>query len=676
MRIILIILYSYCAVFSFFAQNQRESAEGVINDLFEQYSAESNSVIDYESFYNDLIGFLDVPLNLNTATLDNLQQMVFLNAIQIENILAYRYKQGEFSSLYELQLIDGLDMTDIRRMLPFVTVGGAVKKQNRYYFRDFINQGRSELFYRLDYSPEQKAGYKIEDANKSFAGSRFYNSLKYKYQFRNRLFAGIAMEKDAGEQFWGNLNKGYDFYSFHLQATQIGIFKNVVVGDFRASFGQGLVMKSSFGSSKSSYVTHVMNTANGLQKYSSTNEQDYLRGVGTTLQVGKAEFTAFYAYKKIDADTVGGFISTLTSTGLHRSINELKRKHTASMQTAGANLHLKFDAFRAGISVLDTRLSHPLIAALKPYNVHAFRGEKQRTIGLDYRWRLNIFQFFGESALTNKLAWATIHGVQFSPLSTIQLVALYRYYTPQYDTFYAGAFSESTHSNNETGIYVGASVNPFRKWKFSVYADSYRFPWLKYGIDVPSIGRDYLLQADYNYSRYLQMKWRVKYEEKMKNAGTGTLQLSYPYSKMSARYRLNFTAENFSYQSQIELSFSDSTSSRVKWGFAVSQDLSYAFSHIPLSVNLRCMYFDAKDYDNRFYFYERDVLYAFSIPMFYGTGFRYFLNFRYDVSERISGWIKIAQTAFDPEIKQISSGVDQIQGNKRTDIRCLVRYKF
>jgi hypothetical protein len=88
------------------------------------------------------------------------------------------------------------------------------------------------------------------------------------------------------------------------------------------------------------------------------------------------------------------------------------------------------------------------------------------------------------------------------------------------------------------------------------------------------------------------------------------------------------------------------------------------------------MLFDAPTYDNRFYLYEKDILYAFSIPMFYGLGLRYYLNMKYELTKNFSLWFKIAQTAYGDNRASISSGNEEIQVNKKTDIRFMIRYRF
>ena len=143
----------------------------------------------------------------------------------------------------------------------------------------------------------RKQGYRPAEENAEFnnryVGDPFYTSLKYRFQSKDWVSLGLTCEKDAGEQFWGTYNKGYDFYSGHLQINNLWKFKTIIVGDFKANFGQGLVMSGEFLSGKSSSVTNITAQNNGLKKFSSTDEFNFFRGVGATAQIGNFDITAF-----------------------------------------------------------------------------------------------------------------------------------------------------------------------------------------------------------------------------------------------------------------------------------------------------------------------------------------------------------------------------------------------
>ncbi|MEI6754255.1 MAG: helix-hairpin-helix domain-containing protein [Paludibacter sp.] len=684
--IVSIIFIFFCS-YALRAQDAASTTEQIIADIFEKFTAESDETIDYESFYDDLMFCSETPIKLNKTTKEELEKLQFLSEIQIEHILSYVYEYGAMQTIYELQLVEGIDMTDIRRMLPFVQLGESDNPKGKIYWNDLIKYGKNEVLLRFDKGIETKEGYQFlpnEDVNvptlnsKLYLGNELYNSLKYRFHYKDRIQFGFSGEKDAGEQFWGTTNKGYDFYSFHAQLNNFGKFRTIVLGDFRANFGQGLVLHPEFGMGKSSYVLNVTPRSSGLKRYSSTDEYNFFRGGGVTLKIGKFDVSTFYSNKMIDGDTVGGTFSTIIKTGYHRTLDELSKKQTVNQQIVGGNVTYTNFNLQVGFTAVHTELNINLIPDKSVYNYFYFSGRKQTTGGVFYRYRWNKLNLFGETAMTDNGSVATLNGCYFSPFSQVSLVVLHRYYSPEYDTFYASSFSETSRINNESGLYIGAEVRPFRKWKLAAYADSYRFPWPKYGIDAPSVGNDYLFQADFTPKRNVAMYWRFKFEDRQTNLSTSgaVMPVVVPLQKTSLRYQLTYSYGNFSFKNVLEGNLSRQADTDWTYGIIASQDVSVSFPKIRLKMDVRFQFFDAQNYENRFYSYERDVLYAFSIPMYYGLGSRYYLNMQYDLNKRLSLWFKIAQTVYADDRELLSSGNETISGNRKTDIRLLIKYNF
>jgi hypothetical protein len=225
---------------------------------------------------------------------------------------------------------------------------------------------------------------------------------------------------------------------------------------------------------------------------------------------------------------------------------------------------------------------------------------------------------------------------------------------------------------------LGVEVRPFQKWKIAAYADSYQFPWPKYGIDAPSVGNDYLLQVDFAAQRNIAMFWRLKYEKKQSNLSDleNVMPAVVPIEKASLRYQLNYNFGNFSFKNVLDGNLCRQANNDWTYGVIVSQDVSYAFENIPLKVDFRYQFFDAVNYENRLYSYEKDVLNAFSIPMYFGLGSRYYLNFQYELNRQLSIWFKVAQTAYADDRELMSSGNETIVGNKKTDLRLLLKWNF
>jgi hypothetical protein len=90
---------------------------------------------------------------------------------------------------------------------------------------------------------------------------------------------------------------------------------------------------------------------------------------------------------------------------------------------------------------------------------------------------------------------------------------------------------------------------------------------------------------------------------------------------------------------------------------------------------MRLQYFETDDYYSRIYAYENDVLFYYSIPAFFNKGYRYYLNLNYDLNSKISFWLKWSQTIYN-NVESIGSGLDEIPGSGKSEIRMLARIIF
>ncbi|GHT17921.1 hypothetical protein FACS189429_3130 [Bacteroidia bacterium] len=685
-RCILLIFSLLTVIAVAVAQEENQvTIEQLIAEIFEQYAEEQESEIDFESFYEILAAIAQNPINLNTATREQLENLPFLSANQVQNMLEFRYLYGDFNTIYELQLIDELDMTDIRRMLPFVFAGkGGDNERDKIYFREIFTKSKNDLLLRYDHTLEQREGFKISEnqndtvTGKNYLGEPFYTSIKYKFAFANRILFGFQAEKDAGEPFFNKYGRGYDFFSASMQINDVGIFKTIVAGDFRAGFGMGLVIRQNFSMGKSSYVLNVQPRGAGLKRYTSTGEFNFLRGVGTTVRLKNLEITAFASLRKLDADTAGGSFTSLNETGYHRLAAENDRKNTVSQKVGGGDITLTTNYLQVGITAVGLAFDVPAMPNSTLANIFAFAGKHQFNASVHYRGVWRNFNLFGETAFDKHFAVATVNAVSFSPISTVDFIILYRNYSPHYNAFFANGFGENSKIANENGWYFGTVIRPYRRWKISAYADSFRFPAPRFGTDYPSYGADFLLQTDFTCSRRTNMSWRLRHKNIFKNYTTNNQNIRQiaENRKWQLRYTLNVSIGQFQLKTQLDGNIVQIAQDDANYGVMAFQDINYTFKKFPLKINASFRFFDAQNYANRLYAYEKDILYAFSIPMVYGLGSRYYVNLNYKFNDSLSVWFKFAQTVYSDDRTSIGSGRDKIDGHRKTDLKLQLRWKF
>ncbi|PLX23632.1 MAG: hypothetical protein C0597_00815 [Marinilabiliales bacterium] len=669
---------------------QEPATKQTLEDLIEEIASDSDEEIDYTSLYDDLNYFLNNPLNLNSATQDDLERLQILNDFQIKSLLDYIKSNGEMLSVYELQLVYGFSIDDILMILPFVTTS-EIQVDKSFKIKYAHKYGNNQIFLRGQEILEEQAGYSsisdsalLANPNSRYLGSSYKAYTKYKYNYKDKIYWGITAEKDPGEEFFsGNNKNGFDYYSAHLQINDIGIVKTITLGDFQAKFGQGLLLWSDMALGKTPYVLNIRRKAQGLRKYSSTNENVFMRGAGTTVSFNNIEASVFYSKKQIDANIQDSTnneitsVSSFQSSGYHTIPSEIVDKDAIGEQIIGGNISYNHSKFKIGITGVTYKYDAKLLKDTTPENQFDFQGNGNSNLSIDYQFGFWDFSFFGEEAISENGGKAFLNGMLVKLAPQISLSAMHRHYEKNFQSNYGNAFAESSRNSNESGLYFGIEIHPIKYWKITAYFDSYEFNWLTRGVDAPSSGYDWFFQTDYALSGNLNMYLRIKNEEKIvsQNVSSGVDPLV-NQNLLKIRFHINSKLnDQLSLKNRIETAAFSEENVSSSYGYMVYQDIFYNFKKIPLSLNMRYAIFDTDSYDSRIYAYESDLLYAFSIPAYYSKGTRIYLNLKYSVSDFIDIWLRYSQTYFS-DLDVISSGLNQINGNTKSEIKTQVRIKF
>ena len=637
----------------------------------------NNSVnsLNWENELEELSNRLQEPVNLNSATREQLEQFPFLSDIQIEHLLAYIYIHGQMETIYELQLVEELDRQTIQYLLPFVCIK-AINNEPAFRWKTMLKDagryGKNEVLTRLDIPFYKRKGYEH-----TYLGPSVYNSVKYTFRYRDQLYAGGVAEKDAGEPFAALHNRyGYDYYSFYLFLQNCGRLKSLAVGNYRLSFGQGLVMSTDYLMGKTIYASSFNNRSTGIKRHSSTDEYNYFRGVATTVALTKRlSVSAFYSHRNMDGVVTDGEITSVYKTGLHRSRKEADKKNLLTSQLTGGNVSYQQNHIRLGITGVYYVFNRPYEPELTGYSKYNIHGNHFYNLGIDYAYRWRRFSFQGETAI-GKQGWASLNRLQYSPVQDIQFMLIHRFYSYDYWAMYAHSFGEGSTVQNEQGYYVGLETTPFSHWRFFVSFDLFSFPWKKYRINKPSRGTDGLIQATFtprtNLSMYL--KYRYKQKERDLTGSKGTLTL--PIFHHQLRYRLNYSLNDvFSSRTTLDYNHFHSQDRAATKGYQVTQMISSQLPWTRLFADVQGSYFCTDDYDSRVYVSEKGLLYTFYTPSFQGRGFRCAVRLRYELNKHWLFITKFGETIYLNR-NEIGSGNDLIYGNKKADIQMQLRIKF
>ncbi|MCF0207598.1 MAG: hypothetical protein HUK15_09240, partial [Bacteroidales bacterium] len=369
-------------------------------------------------------------------------------------------------------------------------------------------------------------------------------------------------------------------------------------------------------------------------------------------------------------------ITSFLESGYHRTPNETAKRHTIKEFVTGGNVTWRGEKVKLGLTGTYYSYSSPLNVNDKAYEYFNFSGKSGFNIGFDYLLNLHKVNIFGETAVSKNGGIATVDGITFDFVPEFKMAMLYRYYSPDYQNMYGQGFSESGKTYNESGLYIGAEILPIKHLNINLHFDSWKFPWLKYGVNAPSSGHEWQAQVTYTPKRNTELIWRAKYETKQKNSSEAVgIREIINYNSSKYRFQINITpSKEWKLKTRVEASryhLPDSTS----WGILLCEDFQYKPEKLPLTFTARIAVFDTQDYNSRIYAYEQDVLYAFTVPMFYGRGTRLAFMVKYEIIDNIDLWFRIANTYYADKT-EIGSGLDKIHGNNRTEIKLQLRLKF
>jgi hypothetical protein len=240
---------------------------------------------------------------------------------------------------------------------------------------------------------------------------------------------------------------------------------------------------------------------------------------------------------------------------------------------------------------------------------------------------------------------------------------LHRVIAREYQTINGNAFTENTLPSNENGLYSGISIHPSAKWLLNAWMDIYQFPWLRFGVDHPSQGNRCLLQVSYmpDKKTELNITYRNRHEETVKR---------------SLRFHMAYSiSEMFTLRNRYELTWVGPATSKREEGFLTYLDLICKPMLKPFSIILRWLHFETSSYASRIYAYENDVLFSYAVPAYSGRGNHYGILISYKISKWLNGWLHFQQTVY-PGLSSLGSGLSQIAGNKKTELKIQLMFKL
>ena len=619
--------------------------------------------------YELLEQLADHPLDLNRCTREELEQLPFLSAQQVMDLLEYVYRYGPVRSLGELRMVRSLDHPQLL-LLPFFVYAGetadaAAPATPR--LDSLLQHGRHTLTetFRVPF-------YERKGDKNGYLGYPWRHTLRYELSSGQHLRLGLVGAQDAGEPFFAEGNGwGFDAYSYYVQLRRMGRLENVVAGKYRLSAGMGLVLGQSFQLGKLATLQSLGRTVQTIRPHSSRTEADYFQGAAATVRMWRSwSLSLFASFRPTDATlTKAGEAQTLLTGGYHRTPAEMAKKHNTHIASGGTHLACHQGALRLGATAVWSQLDRSLQPQRQTlYRRHYAHGRRFLNMSVDYAYTHHRLSLNGETATDAHGALATANAVSFQPSARLSMMALQRFYSFRYTSLYGHGFGETSRTQNESGIYLGMTWNPLAHLRLQGYADYAYFPWARYQVSLSSHAWDMLLQATWQQRRWTLLARHHSHLQQKDNEAKTALT-----SDNSHRERLAVAYAAGAWTLKAQLDAVRAVYKQRNAGWMLSQQATIACGRWQLYG--LAGYFHTDSYQSRIFLYERQLQHEFNFPSFYGKGLRVCAQARLDLGSRLRLSARLGYTNYFDR-SAISSGLQLIGHSHQTDLDVQLRLKL
>ena len=630
------------------------------------------SEASYEELYDNLLDLQRNGININTATRQELESLPFLSEQQVMDILEYIHFHGALKSINELMSIESIDYSTRQLLQEFLYAGDKPEK-GFPSLKNIMTWGKNELSLYTKIPTYERAG---DASNGDYLGYPYKFWARYSFSYAKNVRIGIVASQDAGEPFFSQSNKyGFDQYSGFIQINGLGSVESLIVGRYSVSAGMGLVMNNSFSLGKTAMLQDFGRQRNALRPHTSASENGYMQGAAATIRLSDAiRLTPFLSYRKTDATlNDDGSISSLIYTGYHRTLSELNKKNNTSLTAGGMNARWNLEDFSLGATAVFTHINRPLSPNKSAtYKKIYPEGSNFFNASLNYSWLHYPFSVNGETAINANGAIATMNTLGWHLSQYVEVMGIYRFYSFNYYSLYANAFSEGGKTQNESGLYLGVRWQPKYGIDIQAYTDLAYFAWPRYGVSQSSYAIDNVVSASYKTGNWLLSgKYRLHLRQKDSKS---VANLSWQ-TEHRLRIGAEWTGGGWTSRSQLDFTSVSSTSesSSLSQGFMITENIGYDIGKWQIFAGGK--YFNTYGYDSRLYSYERAMPHTFSFPAYYGHGIRYSLVATWSPSPTLQFTSKAGITNYFDR-STISSGQQQINASSACDIEVGMRWRW
>ncbi len=642
-----------------------QTYDNIIDELISEAaeSDDEDAAINAQASCEYLQDMMLDKTNINTDNISQLQSIPFMSHQQIMQISEYRQANGPIMSAGELKALLNRPGRRVLEMIHAFLETGIETSADTITIREMLTGGRHTLSAAGRYSATE---YYTPSAaqNQSYGAPAMV--IKYRYNCQNHIAWGITAEKDQGEPIaYGNQKYGFDFYSMHLKIQNFGKLERLILGDYTARFGLGLVMGGGFSMGRQISHAGMAGTENTIHEHTSSAECNYYRGAAATIRLRNTAVSAMASTDLADATCYDSTsFASLKTDGYHRTPRELSRKNNLRQTDLAITAHQTIKSLKIGAAVHYYSFSKKFQPREILKNMPLAPCQNGVDISASYSYTGRIISMSGEAAMDRARHTATANTIHIYPTEAMSISILQRHYGKGYHTFGSNAPGATSHATNEDGLYIAYQLKPMKTISIYCWADIYRHPWATTQSKEPSTGRESMMQVR------IQPVRKAEFQLKAKNK-TRTISGS-PCDITRSQYTaatIKFSpAKSLSISSSAYWSRYKSLSGNEK-GYMMMHNAQWTSAEGRCRLTARYSIFSAP-YNARIYASENDVSMYFQAPGYYNNGFRYYLLAAVKPCSRITLEARLAQSIYQPSADSDSNT------KRKTEISLMAKYQI
>ena len=631
------------------------------------------------------------PLDLNTCSHEDLLRIPFITPRIARSIIAFRKNRGRFVGLADLLALPEITPALFNDLRLYVTLSSAQappsgsNKSERHEAHKKSSIVFSQSIHRR---LELPTGFKVPHHEGGFRGTALAAFTRLNVDLEHGIGLRLAMEKDAGEAMrWIPKNHSYffDHISFAVSIDDIPLLNHIIIGDYSMDLGQGLLFSRPFGNGKSTDPIQpgTRNTTR-VRPSASRSEGISLRGITFSAPLTRRlSVRAFRSSQRIDASFLSDslrFVTSIASSGLHRTRSELDRKNALKETISGLHIRHNSDLGEIGMVAHYTAFSDPFLKGDASHERFDLEGRTLSGLSAYTSIQRSGIELFGEAARSFPGTYALLSGMLIHLEHRTRLLLMWRFYSNNFHSLHGLAFGERrSHPRQEKGFYGGLQYRANKYWNVSLFFDHYTYTWPSTTIPRPATGVELFTKIEFLPRPWLRVYLQHRFETKPTQEQHTELLFhtfkSLDYTRRHAvRLHMDFL---FSPMLKIKARVENVTShtpSDSPHGIAIYQDLTFSPSK-STKLLVRFTSFDTDGGESIIYIYENDLTYRYSIRPYSGRGVRNFVLLKQQFGKHLLIEAKYSLTRFSDAARR-GSGIDAISGTRAREIHMQIIWQF